>query len=311
MLVAAIVLSLGIGTKDLPPATVWNVLIQPDDSYAAIVVESRIPRTVLGVLAGACLSVAGAVIQGVTRNPLGDPGLLGVNAGASAAIVTGLAFLGTGPSVWVAIPGSFLAVVIVYILGSSRRGATPLRLVLAGAVINAVLIAYIEGVALSNPDAFERHRFWVVGSLAGRGFDVVAEILPFVIGGMVVAAALVPGLNVLALGDDTARALGASTGAIRLGGAAAATLLCAAATAACGPIAFIGLAVPHMVRSITGSDHRWLLPYCALAGPALLLIADVVGRVVVRPGELMVGVVTAFLGAPILMLTVRQMRGRM
>ncbi|NDL58684.1 FecCD family ABC transporter permease [Phytoactinopolyspora mesophila] len=311
LFVAAVLLSLAVGNKDLSIAEVWTALTQPGGSHAHVVVESRIPRTVLGVLAGASLAVAGVVIQGITRNPLGDPGLLGVNAGASAAIVTGMAFFGLATAaVWVAIPGAFIAVIVVYILGSGRRGATPLRLVLAGAVITAVLAAYVQAVTLSTPSVFDRHRFWIVGSLAGRGFDVIGEILPFVVAGLVLAFALIPGLNVLALGDETARALGASTTTVRIGGAASATLLCAAATAACGPIAFVGLAVPHMVRAVTGNDHRWLVPYCVLLGPVLLLVADVIGRVASRPGELMVGVVTAFIGAPILMLTVRRLKGR-
>lgn len=311
LLVIAVLASLAIGNKALAPGEVWTALTVPGDTYAHVVVESRIPRTVLGVIAGAGLAVAGVLIQGITRNPLGDPGLLGVNAGASAAIVTSLAFLGAGtPTVWAAIPGAFIAVAMVYVLGSGRRGATPLRLVLAGAVVSAVLAAYVQAVALSYPGTFDSYRYWVVGSLAGRSLDVVWSVLPFVIAGMVLAAILVPGLNVLALGDDAARALGASTGAVRLGGAGSATLLCAATTAACGPIAFVGLAVPHMVRPFTGTDHRWLMPYCALLGPVLLLAADILGRVVVRPGELMVGVITAFLGAPVLMLSVRRMRGR-
>nr|WP_240760233.1 iron chelate uptake ABC transporter family permease subunit [Phytoactinopolyspora endophytica] len=312
LLVLSVMVSLAVGSKALSLGEVWTALTHPDDSYARTVMESRIPRTILGVVAGASLAVAGALIQGITRNPLGDPGLLGVNAGAAAAVVTGTAFLGLGTAgVWAAIPGAFVAVAVVYVLGSGRRGVTPLRLVLAGAVINAVLTAYIQAVSLTHPSAFDNYRFWVVGSLAGRGHDVIIAVLPVVVAGMVLALLLIPGLNVLALGDETARALGASTAVIRVGGAAAATLLCAAATAACGPIAFIGLAVPHMVRAVTGSDHRWLLPYCAVLGPVLLLTADIVGRVLVRPGELMVGVVTAFLGAPILMLSVRRLKGRM
>ncbi|NED96108.1 iron chelate uptake ABC transporter family permease subunit [Phytoactinopolyspora alkaliphila] len=310
-LAVACLASLAIGNKALSLSEVWLALTQPGESYAHVVVDSRIPRTVLGAVAGTSLAVAGVIIQGITRNPLGDPGLLGVNAGASAAIVTGIAFLGVGSaSVWAAIPGAFLAVVVVYVLGSGRRGVTPLRLVLAGAVITAVLTAYVQAVALTHPDAFDNYRFWVVGALAGRGFDVVGEVIPFVVAGLGLAILLVPGMNVLALGDDTARALGASTALIRVGGAASATLLSAAATAACGPIAFVGLAVPHMVRPFTGPDHRWLLPYCAMLGPVLLLAADIIGRIVVRPGELMVGIVTAFLGAPILMLSVRRMKGR-
>ncbi|AYY12099.1 iron ABC transporter permease [Actinobacteria bacterium YIM 96077] len=305
-----IMVSLAIGTKELSITEVWTGVVQPDDSYASVVVETRIPRTVLGVVAGASLAVAGVLIQGITRNPLGDPGLLGVNAGASAAIVTGMAFFGLGAApVWVAIPGAFAAVAVVYVVGSGRGGASPLRLVLAGAVVNAVLVAYIEAVALTNPSTFDTYRFWVIGSLSGRGFDVIAAVLPVAVAGLLLTVILLPGLNALALGDETAHALGAPTTVIRIGGAAGATMLSAAATAACGPIAFVGLAVPHIVRPFVGTDHRWLVPYCAALGPVLLLGADVIGRVVARPGELMVGVVIAFIGAPMLMLTVRRLKG--
>ncbi|HYI33449.1 MAG TPA: iron ABC transporter permease [Glaciibacter sp.] len=311
LLGVAILLSLAVGTKYVPVADVWQALTEPGTGYADTVVASRIPRTVLGVLVGASLAVAGAVMQGITRNPLADPGLFGVNAGAAAAIVTGIAFLGLGStatSVWVALPGSLIAVVVVYLVGSGAGPSTPVRLVLAGVVVSAVLAAYIQAITLSLPDVFASYRFWVIGSLAGRDPALIGEILPFVAAGLALALALAASLNTLALGDDTARALGAHVGRTRILGAVATTLLCAASTAAVGPIAFIGLAVPHIVRTVTGSDHRWLLPHCLVAGAALLLLADVVGRVIINPAELMVGVVTAFVGAPVLVLAVRRMK---
>lgn len=311
VLALAVVASLAVGTKYVPVTDVWTVLTRPGESYADAVVASRIPRTILGLLAGASLAVAGAVMQGITRNPLADPGLFGVNAGAAAAVVTGIAFLGLGSaatSVWVALPGALVAVVAVYLVGSRRGRATPVRLVLAGVVVTAVLAAYIQGVALARPEVFAAYRFWVIGSLAGRDPQLVVAVLPFVAAGLVLALALAGSLNALALGDDTAGALGANVTRTRVLGAVATTLLCAASTAAVGPIAFVGLAVPHIVRGATGGDHRWLLPACLIAGPALLLLADVVGRVVVSPAELMVGVVTAFVGAPILVLAVRRMK---
>ncbi len=311
VLALAILLSLGAGTKYVPIADVWTALTSPGESYADTVVASRIPRTLLGLLVGASLAVAGALMQGVTRNPLADPGLFGVNAGAAAAVVTGTAFLGLGStatSVWVALPGALLAVVVVYLIGSGRGRVTPVRLVLAGVVVTAVLAAYIQAIALSLPDVFASYRFWVIGSLAGRDPQLVADILPFIAVGMVLALSLAGSLNTLSLGDDTARALGAHVGRTRILGAVATTLLCAASTAAVGPIGFVGLAVPHIVRAVTGSDHRWLLPHCMVVGAALLLLADVVGRVVASPAELMVGVVTAFLGAPVLVLAVRRMK---
>jgi iron complex transport system permease protein len=311
LLGVAILMSLAVGNKFVPVADVWLALTDPGATYADAVVSSRIPRTILGVLVGASLAVAGAIMQGIARNPLADPGLFGVNAGAAAAIVTGTAFLGLGSAatgVWIALPGALIAVVVVYLIGSGRGRGTPVRLVLAGTVVTAVLAAYIQAITLSLPSVFASYRFWVIGSLAGRDPQLIPEVLPFLAAGLLLALALAGPLNTLALGDDTARALGANVGRTRILGAVATTLLCAASTAAVGPIAFVGLAVPHIIRSITGSDHRWLLPHCLFAGAALLLVADVIGRVVVSPAELMVGVVTAFVGAPILVLAVRRMR---
>ncbi|SFN41513.1 FecCD family ABC transporter permease [Mycetocola miduiensis] len=309
LLVVLILLSLAVGNKYIPLPDVWNALFEPGDSYADAVIASRVPRTVLGLLVGAALAVAGGVMQGLTRNPLADPGLFGVNTGAAAAIVTATALGVSGAtSVWVALPGAFLAVIVVYLLGSGRGRATPVRLVLAGVVVSSVLAAYIQAVSLSLPKVFDAYRFWVIGSLAGRDPQLIFEVLPFILVGLLLALALCGLLNALALGDDTARALGAHVGRTRILGAVATTLLCAAATAAVGPILFVGLAVPHIVRTLTGADHRWLLPYCLVAGPALILAADILGRILVSPAELMVGVVTAFVGGPILILAVRRMK---
>jgi iron complex transport system permease protein len=311
LFLVAVSLSLAVGNKYLPIGDVWSALVNPGEGYAQTVVDTRIPRTILGVLVGASLAVAGAVMQGVTRNPLGDPGLFGVNAGAAAAVVTATAFFGIGTaatSVWVALPGAFAAVAVVYLLGTGGGRSSPVRLVLAGVVVTAVLAAWVSAVTLSLPGVFDSYRYWSVGSLAGRDPHVIVEVLPFVVVGLVLALALSGPLNALALGDDLAQTLGVKVGRTRLLGAVATTLLCAAATAAVGPIGFVGLAVPHVVRSITGSDHRWLLPYCLLAGPVLLLGADVLGRVIVSPAELMVGIITAFVGAPILLLAVRRMK---
>lgn len=313
ILFLATLLSVSVGTQSVPFDTVLHALWHPGTSYDDTVVQSRIPRTVLGLLAGAALATAGVIMQGLTRNPLGDPGLLGVNVGAAAAIVTGLAFFGIGSGtseVGLALGGALVATVAVYALGSGRRGATPVRLVLAGAVVTAVLSAYIQGITLTHQDAFDDYRFWVVGSLAGRDPALIGEVLPALVVGFVVALLLPGSLNALALGDDTATALGAKVGRTRILGALASALLCAGSTAAVGPIAFIGLAVPHIVRSFTGADHRWLMAFSAVVGPTLLLGADVLGRVVASPQELSVGVVTAFLGAPVLLYTVRRMRGR-
>lgn len=307
----ALVLGLGVavGSKSVALGDVWAALVAPDDSFEAAVVASRIPRTLLGLLVGASLAVAGAVIQGLTRNPLGDPGLLGVNAGASMSVVLATALLGAGVgrTVWAAIPGAVLAAVVVYVVGSGPAGATPVRLILAGAAVTAALVALVQGLSLALPEVFDSLRFWSIGSLAGRG-EAVGQVGWFVLAGLLVCFAMARALNAVELGDEAATSLGLSPGRTKVLAAAGATVLCAAAVAAAGPIGFVGLATPHVVRSFTGADHRWLLPYCAVLGPVLVIGSDVIGRIVARPGELMVGAVTAFVGAPLLIAAVR--RGR-
>jgi iron complex transport system permease protein len=308
----AVTLSLAIGSHFVAPSEVWHALTQHDSSYATTVVDSRIPRTILGAICGGSLAVAGVVMQAITRNPLGDPSLLGVNAGASAAMVTA-GMLGTTATVvspYIALPGAIIAAVIAYTLGGGGRAKTgSARLVLAGAVITALGVAYVQAVSFIRPDVFNSLRFWQVGSLAGRGPDVITAVLPVIVIGLVLAAVIVPSLNVLALGDEAALALGARVSVVKLAGLAATTLLCAGATAAAGPIMFVGLAVPHVVRSIVGSDHRWVMPISFFGGIALVLLCDVVGRVILAPNEVMAGVITSAIGAPVLLVAVRRMRG--
>ncbi|WP_299538555.1 iron ABC transporter permease [uncultured Streptomyces sp.] len=304
--------SVMFGSRSTSFGDVLDVLTGSADPNVTAIVESRYPRTALGVLAGLSLAVAGTLMQGVSRNPLAEPGLLGINAGASAGIVTATAWFGASGStatMWWALPGALLAGVLVHVVGSAGSGNGVVRLVLAGAVLSAVLTAYIQAVTLSKPKVFDSYRYWVVGALGGRDFDVFWSVLPFAATGLLLALALGPGLNALALGDATAVSLGSRPARTRTGGLIAATLLSAAATAAVGPVAFVGLAVPHVVRALVGVDFRAQLVFSALAGPTLLLLADVVGRVVMRPTELMVGVVTAFIGAPALLVAVRRMRG--
>ncbi|RMI46033.1 FecCD family ABC transporter permease [Streptomyces triticirhizae] len=311
-LALAMLASVVFGARTTSLGDVFATLTGDADDYVATVVESRYPRTALGVLAGASLAVAGTLMQGITRNPLADPGLLGVNAGASAGVVTATAFLGAGGqsgAVWWALPGALLAGLLVYAIGSAGASTGLVRLVLAGAVVSAVLAAYIQLVTLSKPLVFDSYRYWVVGALGGRPMEIFWTALPFAAVGLAMAVLVSGGLNTLALGDDSAHALGANPTAIRAGGLIAATLLAASATASVGPIAFVGLAVPHIVRAVVGIDFRLQLAFSALFGPTLLLLADVIGRVVMRPSELMVGVVTAFVGAPVLLYAVRRMRG--
>ncbi len=305
LLVVAVVLSIAVGARSIPLDQVWSLLWSPDGSSdAAVVRELRVPRTLLGLAAGAALGLSGALMQSLTRNPLAEPGLLGVNAGAAAAVVAGIAFLGLGQVseyVWLAFVGAGGAAVLVYLVGGrGGAGQTPIRLALAGAAVTAALMALVWAMTFLDAQALDLYRFWAIGSLSGRDLDVLRQVLPFLVVGLVTGLLLAGPLNAMALGEDTGRALGLRPGVVRAGTAVAVTLLCGAATAAVGPLAFVGLAVPHAVRALTGPDDRWVLPLSAVAAPVLLLLADVLGRVVAAPAELQVGVVTAFLGAPVL-----------
>jgi len=313
VLIAVVMLSISVGARSIPLDRVWALVLGNDGSRDALIVHDlRVPRTVLGLLVGAALGMAGALMQALTRNPLADPGLLGVNAGAAVAIVVALAvFDGAGVTtyVWFAFAGAAGAAVLVYRLGArGRSGATPVRLALAGTAVTAALLSVVQAVTLFDLRAFDDYRRWVVGSLAGREEAVAGQIAPFIAAGLVLGLVLPRALNAVALGDDAGRALGARVERTRVAGFAAITLLCGAATAAAGPIAFIGLAVPHMVRALTGPDQRWVLPFAVVLAPILLLSADVIGRVIDPPGEIQVGVVCAFLGGPLFIALVRGRR---
>lgn len=306
-------LSLAIGANPIPLDTVLAVLGgtgSPESTF--VVSELRVPRTVVGLLAGAALGVAGALMQAFTRNPLADPGILGVNAGAALAVALGMAWLGirdVSGAVWFAFAGALVVTVAVYLIGSGGRGAVgPIRLTLAGVALGAVLSGITTGIVLSDPDAFDAMRSWNAGSLLGRGWDVIAPVAPFIAGGLVIAAVLAPGLNALALGDDVARTQGANVRGIRLGVIVAVTLLAGAATALAGPISFVGLMVPHIARWLFGADQRLILPISAVVAPVVVLTADVVGRVLIAPAEVPVGIVTAFVGAPVLIALARRRR---
>ncbi|MFJ5553559.1 FecCD family ABC transporter permease [Streptomyces sp. NPDC093225] len=311
VLVLVAAASIAVGSKSVSPAEVWHGLFHYSGTVTDVVVrDSRVPRTVLGLLVGLSLGLAGAVMQALTRNPLAEPGILGVNAGAAAAVVSAVSVLGASTLrefVWYAFAGAALVSVLVYVLGGSRS-ATPVRLALAGTAASAALVGYINAVVLMDSKALDRLRFWTVGSLTSANADTVWQVLPFVAVGAVLALALGRPLNAMAMGDDTARALGAHLTRTRVVAMLAITLLCGAATAACGPIVFVGLMVPHLARVFTGPDMRWILAYSAVLSPVLLLGADVVGRVVTRPAELQVGIVTALIGGPVFIYLVRRRR---
>lgn len=314
VLFAAVVLSLMIGARPISPSVVVEALVRPDLNVNdhLVVVTQRLPRTVIGVLAGAALAVAGGLMQGLTRNPLADPGLLGVNAGASVAVLIAITTLGiTHPAgfVWFAFAGAACAAILVYAIGTAGRdGASPAKLALVGAALTAGLTSVSMFVLTTDQAALNTYRFWSVGSLTGRGLDVALPLAPVILVGIAVALASSPGLNVMALGDDTARGLGHSVGRTRAVGIVAIVLLCGAATAMAGPIVFVGLLVPHAVRAIVGGDYRWILTVGAPLGAALLVTADVIGRVIAAPAEIEAGMIVAFLGAPVLIALVLRRR---
>ncbi|MFJ4463694.1 FecCD family ABC transporter permease [Streptomyces sp. NPDC088928] len=308
VLVIAAALSLAVGARALSPTEVWHGLFAAPESdrrlteIRLIVQTVRVPRTVLAIVAGIALGVAGSLIQGYTRNPIADTGLLGVNSGASFAVVSVIAVFGFANPfqyVWFAFVGAGVAGIVVFGLASIGRGAgNPLTLALAGQGITVFLAAMTTAVALSDQKSLNALRFWNAGSVAGVGFDVIGPVTVFVVAGLLLALITLPALNLLNLGDDVARGLGVNIALSRTVGITAITLLAGAATAACGPIAFLGLMVAHVARYLTGPDYRWLVPYAGLLGAVVLLVCDVVGRLVVRPGELDAGVVVALLGAP-------------
>ncbi|MFC0527477.1 FecCD family ABC transporter permease [Phytohabitans kaempferiae] len=276
---------------------------------STVTLELRVPRTLLGILVGAALGVAGAILQGVTRNPLADAGIMGINSGAAAFVVFAITVLGVrgvGVYVWFAFAGAIGALALVYAIASlGREGATPVKLALAGAAVTAGLGSVTTGIVMTNVDALNELRFWQVGSLAGRYAPILTGVAPFLL--IALAASLFFGraLNGLALGEDMARGLGQNVGRTRVAAFAVVAVLAGAATAACGPIVFIGLVVPHVARFVCGPDYRWILPYSMLLAPIVLLLADVLGRVVAAPDELQVGVVLGVLGAPVFVAIVR------
>ena len=311
VLAGTCLLSLAVGTENVSLATVWGAVTDYGDTGNQwIVHDLRIPRTLLGIVVGIALGLSGALIQGVSRNPLADAQILGINSGAGLVVVAAIAFLGlrsVWSYVWFAFAGALVAMVFVYLIGATGRTvATPVRMLLAGVAAGAVMEGISFGIRLRNPRAFDSMRYWDAGALDGHPLAVVGVIAPFVAVGAALCLFVSRGLNAVALGDDLAIAMGGNVVRTRVTALVAVTLLAGAATAGAGPIGFVGLMVPHAVRWFTGPDWRWICAYCVFAAPALLLAADVVGRVVVRPGELPAGIVAAFVGAPVLIWLVRR-----
>jgi len=310
----ALLMSLRFGSLNISTADAWNAIFNYDPNvYEQTVVRKlRVPRTLIALAVGGALGVAGAVLQGVTRNPLAEPSILGISQGASLAVAIAVTYLGlTSPSefVWFAFAGALLASLLVFAVGSAGQdGASPVKLALAGVVVTALLSAWTSTLLLLNRDTLDTVRFWVAGSVTGRDLNVLKFVSPFMALGVVACIFLGHQLNVLAMGEDNARSLGMNTSRTRLMASFFVIIITGAAVAAAGPIGFVGLAVPHFAKALVGADFRWILPYSFGLGVILLLGADIVGRLIVRPGELPVGIVTALVGAPFLVYLARTIR---
>ncbi|MEU8404068.1 iron chelate uptake ABC transporter family permease subunit [Nonomuraea sp. NPDC048892] len=312
VLVVLLVLSVMIGSTAIAPSVVWDALFHSSadiDQFA--IRDFRLPRTIVGLVVGVALGLSGALIQALTRNPLADPGVLGVHAGASFAVTVAVGVLGVRDAqgyLWFAFAGALIVTLLVLALGSTRhrQGSSPVFMVLAGVCVGAVLGGAREALQLTNPDAFDAMRFWNAGSIVGRPPEVVWPILPFFAVALILAFAVSGPLNALALGDELAVAQGVRLVRTRVLAVIALTLLAGGATAIAGPIAFVGLMVPHVARWIVGPHQRWIFAYSILLAPSLLLVSDILGRIVMRPSEIPVGVVTAFVGAPVLVALVRR-----
>jgi iron complex transport system permease protein len=306
------VISLRLGSLKISTDDVWNALFHYDSSsYNQTVIRSlRLPRTIIALGVGSALAVAGATMQAVTRNPLAEPSILGVSSGASFAIVTAIYYGGLAHAyqyVWFAFLGALVASALVFAIGAfGRDGATPVKLALAGVVVSSLLSAWTSALLLLDKETMDVARFWFAGSVAGRDLDTFWTVAPFLFGGAIACIFLGHQLNVLSLGDDAARGLGMQTNRTRIVCSVLVVLITGAAVSAAGPIAFVGLAIPHMVRSVIGPDYRWVLPYSLVFGAIFLTSADVIGRILMRPGEIEVGIVTAVFGAPFLIYLARK-----
>lgn len=308
------VASVSIGVRAVSWADILAAIGGANETIAEAAVAKRIPRTLLAALAGAGLGLSGALMQGATRNPLADPGILGINMGAMLAVVVGIAFFGLAAAnayIWTAILGAALATVFIFAVGSlGRGGATPLKLALAGAATSIALHSFITAVVLPRVNISGSVQAWQVGGVGGASYASIGQVVPFIVAGLIIAMLSARRLNSLALGDEVAAGLGENVLVVRSVAMLGSVVLCGAVTAVCGPIGFVGLVVPHLCRALLGVDYRWLLPFAALAGACLLMGADVVGRIIARPTELDVGIVTAFIGAPVFIWIVRRQRVR-
>lgn len=312
LLVVAL-LSIAVGSAAVPPAAVWAALVEFDGSAEHIIVRSlRLPRAFVAAAVGAALAIAGALMQGLTRNPLASPGILGVNAGAALAVVGALYLLpGTSAAMqpWFAFAGAGVAAAAVYLLGTlGQARSTPVALVIAGAAITALLTALTTAILIFDQQTLDRIRFWLAGSVAGADLATLQQVAPYLAVGAILALALAPSVTILSLGEEVATGLGQKVSVVRLLTALTVVLLSGGAVAIAGPIGFVGLVIPHIARSFVGPDYRWIIPYAAVLGGLLMLLADMAARVVIRPAEMPVGVMTALLGGPFFVYLARKLR---
>ncbi len=303
LLIACLLWSITLGAANITTETVYAALFAFDGSFDHLIIQTvRLPRVLAGVFVGASLAVAGAIMQGLTRNPLADSGILGINAGAAFAVVLAVYLLGNPPLstyAFFAFIGAGVAAVLVYALGSvGRGGATPLRLTLAGVILTAFVSSFTTALLITDQQTLDRIRFWTAGSLAGRDMTLLLQVAPYILLGLLGALLISRQITTISLGEDMAKGLGQNTVAVKAIAAVIVVLLSGGAVALAGPIGFVGLVVPHMVRFLVGVDYRWVLPYSALVGAMLVTLADVAARVMIRPQELPVGVMMALLGAP-------------
>lgn len=309
-LLVAVLASLTFGSKSLTFAQMLSALTDSSDvSVEAIIVRERIPRTLFSIIAGGALALSGTLMQSITRNPLADPSILGVNMGASLFVVFGISFLGIttySQYIWLAMLGAGLTTALVYYIASLGGGTTPIKLALAGSATSAILSSLVSAIILPNSDVMNTFRFWQVGSVSGATYESILTILPFIIVGIVIAVIYTPAISALALGDEVATGLGVNVGLVRLITAFAGVILCASVTALAGPIGFVGLMVPHTIRLLFDTNVKHLVPLSLIFGGVLMTISDVIGRVIGSPGEVEVGIVTAFIGAPILIVIARK-----
>lgn len=316
LLVIVVFLSLMVGSKQIPIHVVWDALFHSSSSYDySIIHESRIPRTIIALAVGPAFGLAGAIIQALTRNPLADPGILGVNAGAAFAVALAVGvFSVTSLSqyIWFALIGAFVATIVVYIIsgGAGKKSPSPIHITLAGVALGAALSGITTSLTLMNRRAFAGMLNWSVGSIARKGVEDLWPVLPFLVIGIILALIIAPSLNAIAFGDDRAASLGVNVGVVRMVGLVSITLLAGGATAIAGPIGFIGLMVPHSVRWLIGPDQPWIFIFSIFVAPLILLLSDIIGRIIMSPSEIAVGIITGFIGAPILLILVRRKKSR-